>query len=141
VHEHQLEEAQTMLGTMQDEQLSLATLLRYGSSVHSDRTITTWTADGVRTMTFRELGQNAARLAHALVELGIGLGDRVATYMWNNNEHVVAYLAAPAMGAVLHPLNIRLFPEQIHYVANHARTRSWWWTGPWYPRSASTCHG
>jgi fatty-acyl-CoA synthase len=45
-----------MLGTMQDEQLSLATLLRYGSSVHGDRQISTWTGDGVRTMTFRELG-------------------------------------------------------------------------------------
>ncbi|WP_009476607.1 long-chain fatty acid--CoA ligase [Rhodococcus sp. JVH1] len=109
-----------MLGTMQDEQLSLATLLRYGSSVHGDRTVSTWTGDGVRTMTFRELGRRASRLAHALTKLGIGVGDRVATYMWNNNEHVVAYLGVPAMGAVLHPLNIRLFPEQLQYVANHA---------------------
>jgi acyl-CoA synthetase (AMP-forming)/AMP-acid ligase II len=109
-----------MLGTMQDEQLSLATLLRYGSSVHGDRTVSTWIGDGVRTMTFRELGQSAAKLAHALANLGVGVGDRVATYMWNNNEHLVAYLGVPAMGAVLHPLNIRLFPEQLQYVANHA---------------------
>ncbi|MFJ2756416.1 long-chain fatty acid--CoA ligase [Nocardioides sp. NPDC087217] len=109
-----------MLGTMQDEQLSLATLLRYGSSVHGDRTVSTWTGEGVRTMTFRELGHNAGRLANALAKLGIGVGDRVGTYMWNNNEHLVAYLAVPAMGAVLHPLNIRLFPEQLQYVANHA---------------------
>jgi fatty-acyl-CoA synthase len=109
-----------MLGTMQDEQLSLATLLRYGSSVHGDRQVSTWTGDGVRTMTFRELGRSSAKLAHALANLGIGVGDRVATYMWNNNEHLVAYLGVPAMGAVLHPLNIRLFPEQLQYVANHA---------------------
>ena len=52
--------------------------------------------------------------------LGIGPGDRVATFMWNNQEHLEAYLAVPAMGAVVHPLNIRLFPEQVTYVANHA---------------------
>ena len=40
--------------------------------------------------------------------------------MWNNAEHLAAYLAVPAMGAVLHTLNIRLFPEQIGYVANEA---------------------
>lgn len=112
-----------MLSTMQDEQLSLATLLRYGSSVHGDRQISTWTGDGVRAMTFRELGRSAGRLAHALTKLGIGVGDRVATYMWNNNEHVVAYMGVPAIGAVLHPLNIRLFPAQLQYVANHAEDR------------------
>jgi fatty-acyl-CoA synthase len=40
--------------------------------------------------------------------------------MWNNAEHLEAYLAEPSMGAVLHTLNIRLFPEQVTYVANHA---------------------
>ncbi len=105
---------------MQDEQLSLATLLKYASTFQGDRTVSTWTGDGVRTQTFRELGSDAARLAGALRDLGIGTGDRVATFMWNNNEHMVAYIAVPAMGAVLHPLNIRLFPEQLVYVANHA---------------------
>ncbi|GAA5099436.1 long-chain fatty acid--CoA ligase [Nocardia iowensis] len=109
-----------MLSTMQDEPLSLATLLRYASTFVGDSTVSTWTGTGVRTMTYRELGADAARLANALRELGIGIGDRVGTFMWNNNEHMVAYIAAPAMGAVLHALNIRLFPEQLVYVANHA---------------------
>jgi fatty-acyl-CoA synthase len=112
-----------MLSTMQDEQLSLATLLRYASTFLGDSTVSTWTGDGVRTMTYRELGAEAARLAHALRGLGIGVGDRVGTFMWNNNEHMVAYTAIPAMGAVLHALNIRLFPEQLVYVANHAEDR------------------
>ena len=43
-----------------------------------------------------------------------------ATFMWNNAEHLVAYLAVPSMGAVLHTLNLRLFPEQLTYIANHA---------------------
>ena len=43
--------------------------------------------------------------------------------MWNNAEHLVAYLAVPSMGAVLHTLNLRLFPEQLIYIANHAEDR------------------
>ncbi|KIA66206.1 long-chain fatty acid--CoA ligase [Nocardia vulneris] len=110
-----------MLSTMQDEPLSLATLLRYASTFVGDSTVSTWTGTGVRTMTYRELGAEAARLANALRGLGIGVGDRVGTFMWNNNEHMVAYIAAPAMGAVLHALNIRLFPDQLVFVANHAQ--------------------
>ncbi|WP_406270122.1 long-chain fatty acid--CoA ligase [Nocardia sp. NBC_00881] len=109
-----------MLSTMQDEPLSLATLLRYASTFVGDSTVSTWTGTGVRTMTYREVGVESARLANALRGLGIGVGDRVGTFMWNNNEHVVAYVAVPAMGAVLHALNIRLFPDQVVYVANHA---------------------
>ncbi|MFI5776930.1 long-chain fatty acid--CoA ligase [Nocardia sp. NPDC051570] len=112
-----------MWSTMQDEQLSLATLLRYAATFQGGSTVSTWTGDGVRTMTYRELGADAARLAHALRGLGIGEGDRVGTFMWNNNEHMVAYAAVPAMGSVLHALNIRLFPEQVVYVANHAEDR------------------
>ncbi|MEV6771137.1 long-chain fatty acid--CoA ligase [Nocardia sp. NPDC051030] len=109
-----------MLSTMQDEQLSLATLLRYAATFQGDSTVSTWTGTGLRTQTYREVGADSARLANALRDLGIGEGDRVGTFMWNNNEHMVAYIAVPAMGAVLHALNIRLFPEQLVYVANHA---------------------
>lgn len=109
-----------MLSTMMDDQLSLATLLRYASTFVGDSTVSTWTGDGVRTMTYREVGADSARLANALTDLGIGRGDRVGTFMWNNNEHLVAYIAIPAMGSVLHALNIRLSPEQLIFVANHA---------------------
>ncbi|PFX02169.1 3-methylmercaptopropionyl-CoA ligase [Nocardia farcinica] len=112
-----------MLSTMQDEPLSLATLLKYAATFQGESTVSTWTGDGVRTMTYRELGAEAARLANALSGLGIGVGDRVGTFMWNNNEHMVAYIGVPAMGAVLHALNIRLFPEQLVYVANHAEDK------------------
>ncbi|MCX0269635.1 long-chain fatty acid--CoA ligase [Nocardia zapadnayensis] len=109
-----------MLSTMMDDQLSLATLLRYASTFVGDSTVSTWTGDGVRTMTYREVGADSARLANALTDLGIGEGDRVGTFMWNNNEHFLAYIAIPAMGAVLHALNIRLSAEQLIFVANHA---------------------
>ena len=47
----------------------------------------------------------------------------MATFAWNSNYHLEAYLAAPCMGAVLHTLNIRLFPEQLVYVVNHAQDK------------------
>src|SRR5205823_6152342 len=73
-----------------------------------------------RRSSYAEVGREAARLAHALRGLGITGDQRVGTFMWNNTEHLVAYLAVPAMGAVLHTLNVRLFPEQLTFIANHA---------------------
>ncbi|PPK70454.1 long-chain fatty acid--CoA ligase [Actinokineospora auranticolor] len=109
-----------MLSTMQDGNLSIATLLRHGSTVHAASEVTTWAGDGGRTSTYAEVGARAGRLANALRGLGVTGDQRVATFMWNNTEHLTAYLAVPAMGAVLHTLNVRLFPEQLTYIANHA---------------------
>ncbi len=109
-----------MDSTMQDFPLTITAIMRHGCGVHGARTVTTATDDGYRHTTYRELGQQAAQLANALRGLGIAGDQRVATFMWNNAEHLTAYLAAPSMGAVLHTLNIRLFPEQIAYVANEA---------------------
>jgi fatty-acyl-CoA synthase len=109
-----------MLSTMQDGQLSLARLLRHGTTVHSEAEVITWTGTEARRETYGELGKHAARLANALRGLGVDGDQRVGTFMWNNAEHLATYLAVPAMGAVLHTLNIRLFPEQLVFVANHA---------------------
>ncbi|GAA3582811.1 long-chain fatty acid--CoA ligase [Amycolatopsis ultiminotia] len=109
-----------MLSTMQDGPLSLAKLLRHGTKVHAASEVITWTGSEARRETYADLGKHAARLAHALRSLGVTGDQRVGTFMWNNAEHLAAYLAVPAMGAVLHTLNIRLFPEQLTFVANHA---------------------
>jgi fatty-acyl-CoA synthase len=112
-----------MRSTMQETPLSIATIVRYGTSVHGSSEVRTWTGEGVRTASYAEVGRRAAQLAHALRELGVRGDDRVATFMWNNQEHLEAYLAVPAMGAVLHPLNIRLFPDQLAYIADHAEDK------------------
>ncbi len=109
-----------MLSTMQNFPLTITGILQHATRVHAARTVTTATGGGYRTSTYRELGQQVAQLANALRRLGITGDQRVATFMWNNAEHLAAYLAIPAMGAVLHTLNIRLFGEQIAYVANEA---------------------
>jgi len=108
---------------MQDEPLSLSRLLRYAAEAFPTSTVTTWTGSTTRTRTYADLGRRAAQLAGALKRLGVGPFDRVATFMWNNNEHLEAYTAVPAMGAVLHALNIRLFPEQLTFITNHAEDR------------------
>ncbi|TJZ76672.1 long-chain fatty acid--CoA ligase [Rhodococcus oryzae] len=109
-----------MLSTMQDAPLSIAQLLRHGSTVHGAAEVVTWTESGPRRTSYAEVGRRCAALAHALRGLGVTGDQRVATFMWNNSEHLEAYLAVPSMGAVLHTLNIRLFPEQLVHVANHA---------------------
>jgi len=110
-------------GTMQDFPLSISAILRHGERVYAGSECVTWTDEGARRATFAEVGANAARLAHGLAGLGIGSCDRVGTFCWNGQEHLEAYLAVPSMGAVLHTLNIRLFPEQLTYVVNHAQDK------------------
>jgi fatty-acyl-CoA synthase len=113
-----------MRATMMDTPLSVSRLLEHGRSVHGTSRVITWTGEGSRQMTYAEVGADAARLAHALRDdLGITGDERIATLMWNNAEHLVAYLAVPSMGAVLHALNLRLFADQLAYVANHAEDR------------------
>jgi len=109
-----------MYSTMQSFPLTITAILRHASSVHGARKVTTATGTGYRDCSYAELGRQAAQLANALRRVGITGDQRVATFMWNNAEHLTAYMAVPAMGAVLHTLNIRLFPEQIVYVANEA---------------------
>src|SRR3954447_15844212 len=108
-----------MRSTMQEFSLTIGAILRHGTQVHGDGQVITATADGSRTRSYAEVGARAARLANALRGLGITGDQRVATFQWNNAEHLEAYLAIPSMGAVLHTLNIRLFPEQLVYIANH----------------------
>ena len=109
---------------MQQWPLTITAILRHACAVNGDQTVTTATGqDGYRTTTYRELGERAAQLAHLLREVGVTGDERVGTFMWNNTEHLTAYLAIPAMGSVLHTLNIRLSPEQIGFIAGEAEDR------------------
>ncbi|HET8662153.1 MAG TPA: fatty acid--CoA ligase [Micromonosporaceae bacterium] len=113
-----------MRSTMMDVPLQVSRMLEHGSTVHGGAEVVTWTGQAARRTTYAEVGRQAARLAHALREvLGVTGDQRVATFMWNNVEHLVAYFAVPSMGAVLHTLNVRLFPDQLAYIANHAGDR------------------
>ena len=108
--------------TMQDFPLTLTSALLHAVEVHPDSECVTWTGDPATTRraSYAEIAANAARLANALARLGVEAGDRVATLCWNHQEHLEAYFAVPCMGAVLHTLNLRLPPDQLHYIANQA---------------------
>src|SRR4051794_35414269 len=112
-----------MLGTMQDYPLTIGMLFRHGATVHGGSEVVTFEGDGSRRASFAEVAGRVERLAAALTRLGIEPGDRVGTFAWNIQEHLEAYFAVPGVGAVLHTLNIRLFPEQLTYVINHAADR------------------
>ncbi|MEV6611610.1 long-chain fatty acid--CoA ligase [Kutzneria sp. NPDC051319] len=112
-----------MVSTMQEYPLTIPAILRHGASVYGGSECVTNTGSGFRRATFAEVAANAERLAAALTRLGVGAGDRVATFCWNSQEHLEAYFAVPGMGAVLHTLNIRLFPEQLSHIVNHAEDK------------------
>jgi fatty-acyl-CoA synthase len=111
-------------GLMQhDHPLTLQHVLWRMRTMNADREVVTKTEEGVDRISFGDLARRVDRLAHALTDLGLQPGDRVATFSWNTQQHLELYLAVPCLGAVLHTLNIRLFPEQLTYIANHAQDR------------------
>ncbi|WP_055702507.1 MULTISPECIES: long-chain fatty acid--CoA ligase [Streptomyces] len=114
-----------MLSTMQDVPLTVTRILRHGMTVHGTSQVITWTGEGApQRRSYRELGERTAQLAHALREdLGVTDDERVATFMWNNAEHVETYFAVPCMGAILHTLNLRLPADQLTWIVNHAADR------------------
>jgi acyl-CoA synthetase (AMP-forming)/AMP-acid ligase II len=111
------------LSTMQDFPLTVGAIFQHGRTVYADSEVITFEGASSRRASYAEVAARADRLAGALSGLGIEPGDRVGTFCWNTQEHLEAYLAIPTMGAVLHTLNIRLFPEQLTYVVNHAEDR------------------
>jgi fatty-acyl-CoA synthase len=112
-----------MQGLMMDVPLSLAHVAERAEQLFGAREVVSVTQDGVERSTYGEVVERARRLASSLARLGIGPGDRVATFGWNSRRHLELYLAVPSMGAVLHTLNIRLFADDLHYIAGHAEDR------------------
>ncbi|MGH3304633.1 MAG: long-chain fatty acid--CoA ligase [Streptosporangiaceae bacterium] len=106
--------------TMMDVPLTVTAMMRHGTTAYADAEVVTLTADGSRRQKYGMTGARVAKLANALRSLGVDGDQRVATLMWNNAEHLEAYLAIPSMGAVLHTLNLRLDPQVIGYIADHA---------------------
>jgi fatty-acyl-CoA synthase len=106
--------------TMMDVPLTVTAIMRHGTTAYADAEVVSLTSSGTRRQTYGETGLRVAKLANALRALGVTGDQRVATLMWNNAEHLEAYLAVPSMGAVLHTLNLRLDPQVIGYIADHA---------------------
>ncbi len=113
-----------MLGLMQDWPLTVDRVLDHAARVHGDGAVVTRRTDGQITRTsYGAIHARAKRLSGALVRLGIGLGDRVATLAWNSERHLESWYGAMGIGAVLHTLNPRLHPDQLAWIINHADDR------------------
>jgi fatty-acyl-CoA synthase len=113
-----------MLGLMQDWPMTVDRILDHADRWHGDREVISRSVEGpiVRT-TWSRIHSRARQVTHALKELGIQPGDRVATLGWNTARHIETWYGVMGMGAVCHTLNPRLHPDQIMWIASHAGDR------------------
>ena len=105
---------------MMDYPLLVHHLLERANTFFPNKQIVTREGESTHRYSYADLMKRSSRLSNALAGLGVGIGDRVGTFGWNTYRHLEAYFAAPAMGAVLHTINIRLVTEDLVYIINHA---------------------
>jgi fatty-acyl-CoA synthase len=108
---------------MMDYPLTVRSIYERARSLFPDKQLVTRRPEGVERTTYGDWADRVARLTGGLRELGVGPGDRVATFCWNHDRHLEVYFAAALMGASYHTLNIRLGGDQLAYIVNHARDK------------------
>jgi fatty-acyl-CoA synthase len=109
-----------MQGLMQLTQLAMPHLFERAERYFPEKEVVTSTPTGIQRVTYGEWAARSRRLGGVLDQLGISADGRVGTFAWNTQRHLELWFAVPCSGRVLHTLNIRLFPEQLTYVVNHA---------------------
>jgi fatty-acyl-CoA synthase len=110
-----------MTGLMMDYPLTLTHILERSAKVYPCSQIASRNSDGsINRYIYLDFHRRVHRLAHALKSLGVKAGDRIGTLCWNSSRHLELYFAVPCAGAVLHTLNLRLAPDQLAYIVNHA---------------------
>ncbi len=119
----------TLPSTMSDQPLSIRAIFEHAVRAHPRKHIVSRDGGRIVRFTYAAFAKRVARLANALGRLGIGPGDRVASFAWNGNRHLELYYAVPMIGAVLHTVNIRLFPDQIAFVLDHAEDKAVFFDG------------
>src|SRR5262252_6099427 len=118
-------------GLMMDVPLLISSLITHADRFHGDVEIVSRTVEGpgkdgagaVHRYTYRDAHQRARRVAQSLERLGVQCGDRVGTLAWNGYRHFELYYGVSGMGAVMHTINPRLFPDQLRYIVNHAEDK------------------
>ena len=108
-----------LLGLMQDRPMLISTLIEHAAKCHPRVEIVSRTVEGpIHRCTYLDIHRRSKQVANALIRLGIKGGDRVGTLAWNGYRHMELYYGVSGMGAVLHTVNPRLFPEQIDFIVN-----------------------
>eukprot|EP01084_Bolivina_argentea_P279266 477416_1 len=111
--------------TMNDSyQLNLRKLYERGCRIQPKNEIITKIAGGYHRLTYEHLQHRSTKIASSLKKLGIKIGDRIGSFMWNNARHLMLYYAIPSMGCVLHTINIRLHPKELAYLITHANNQA-----------------
>ena len=111
-------------GLMMDQPLMVSSLLLHAARFHADTEIVSRTIEGpIHRYTYRDAELRARKFAQVLARHGVKPGDRVGTLAWNSYRHLEIYYGTAGMGAVVHTLNPRLFPDQISYIVGHAEDR------------------
>ncbi len=109
-----------MQGLMQDHPLVLPHIFQRAELLFPNKEVVTALPTGRERISYGQWAERTRRLGGVLDDLGISADGRVATFSWNTARHLELYFAAPCTGRVLHTLNLRLFPEQVTYIVNHA---------------------
>jgi acyl-CoA synthetase (AMP-forming)/AMP-acid ligase II len=113
-----------MLGLMQHHPLLISSLIEHAAKAHPHSEIVSRTIEGpIHRCTYVDIEKRARRFANLLTSLGVQHGERVASLAWNGYRHIELFFGTSGMGAVLHTINPRLFPEQLEYIINHAEDR------------------
>ena len=108
-------------GLMQDRPLLISSLIEHAAKYHPAGEVVSRSVEGpIHRCTYGDIQRRAKQVANALSGLGIAAGDRVGTLAWNGYRHMELYFGVSGIGAVLHTVNPRLFPEQVEYIVNHA---------------------
>lgn len=101
--------------------LLLSSFVKRAEQYFPDKLIISRTGENmVHRIPYSEFAKRTRKLADALTKLGMKHGTRVGSFAWNHHRHLEAYFGVPCTGAILHMINIRLSPEHIAYVINHA---------------------
>ncbi|MBN6887665.1 acyl-CoA synthetase (AMP-forming)/AMP-acid ligase II [Cytobacillus horneckiae] len=108
---------------MMNTPLTMTQMIKRAEMFFPKKEVVSRTETGIHTFTYKEIADRTRRLASSLEQLGVNRGDKVGTLAWNHHRHLEAYFAIPCSGAVLHTINIRLSPQHIVYIINHAEDR------------------
>jgi len=108
---------------MMQTPLKMTQMIERAEKFFPKKQVISRTASGIQRFTYKQIAERTRRLADSLVKLGVTKGERVGTLAWNHHRHLEAYFAIPCMGAVLHTINIRLSPQHISYIINHAEDK------------------
>lgn len=108
---------------MMQTPLTMTQMIRRAEKYFPKKTVVSRTAGGIQRLTYKEIAERTRKLAESLQKLGVERGDKVGTLAWNHHRHLEAYFAIPCSGAVLHTINIRLSPQHITYIINHAEDK------------------